>query len=321
MRTAATILIALATLVSSISLRANVPRKIELSARPPSSATHDRIVLPDCAVIFEKYRLAALEGDRTAMPRYGWMLGNSVGRSTGWAKSVPWLRVGAEAGIVWAQTALGSVLKHINWYTGDLAEARHWLTVAAEAGDPEAMYELAGLVTRGLPNEAAKREANAWYARGADLGHVDSIYLLALNYALGEVVPKDRRKYLELVQVAAAKGDADAQDSLGRHYLRGSYGVPKNWDMARLWYERAARQGNVEAARQLALLFADPAYRDHDMVEALRWAILSYWQGLFEAEELRKLLSKAEIREAERRAAQTPRKPIIETLPWDGSQC
>jgi len=52
----------------------------------------------------------------------------------------------------------------------------------------------------------------------------------------------------------ADKGDAEAQDMLGRFYNSGSNGAEKDFAEAVRWYRKSADQGNADA--QLCLGFA-----------------------------------------------------------------
>lgn len=62
----------------------------------------------------------------------------------------------------------------------------------------------------------------------------------------------------------ADRGDPDAQFNLGQAYKLGR-GVPLNMTLAEQWYERAARQGHVEAATNLGLIWFQNGRRAHAM--------------------------------------------------------
>ena len=64
----------------------------------------------------------------------------------------------------------------------------------------------------------------------------------------------------------AEKGNADAQFDLGEAYRLGR-GVPINLGAATTWFERAARQGHIDAQRILGLLL----FQNGDRVSGLRW--------------------------------------------------
>jgi TPR repeat protein len=64
----------------------------------------------------------------------------------------------------------------------------------------------------------------------------------------------------------AEKGNADAQFDLGEAYRLGR-GVPINLGAAATWFERAAKQGHLDAQRILGLLL----FQNGDRVNGLKW--------------------------------------------------
>src|SRR3954451_3961217 len=72
----------------------------------------------------------------------------------------------------------------------------------------------------------------------------------------------------------AGGGDADAQFNLGQAYRLGR-GVPLDLAAAKLWFERAARRGHVDAETTLGLL----TFQNGDRVEGLKWLKAAADQG------------------------------------------
>src|SRR5437763_9500668 len=64
----------------------------------------------------------------------------------------------------------------------------------------------------------------------------------------------------------AESGDADAQFNLGQAYRLGR-GVPLDLSAAKLWFERAARSGHLDAETTLGLL----TFQNGDRVGGLKW--------------------------------------------------
>jgi cell division septation protein DedD len=64
----------------------------------------------------------------------------------------------------------------------------------------------------------------------------------------------------------AEKGDADAQFNLGQAYRLGR-GVATNLAAAQTWFERAAKQGHLDAQTTLGLLL----FQNGDRAEGLKW--------------------------------------------------
>ena len=91
----------------------------------------------------------------------------------------------------------------------------------------------------------------------------------ATGLAAGQGTPGEAAALL----AEAAAGDVRAQVRLGIHYSEGSEAV--DLDKARLWFQKAAEQGDAEGQRRLARLydFVDPAIRD--TTKAAHWYTLA----------------------------------------------
>lgn len=72
----------------------------------------------------------------------------------------------------------------------------------------------------------------------------------------------------------AEGGDADAQFNLGQAYRLGR-GVPLDLTAAKVWFERAARSGHVDAQTTLGLL----TFQNGDRVTGLKWLKAAADQG------------------------------------------
>jgi cell division septation protein DedD len=72
----------------------------------------------------------------------------------------------------------------------------------------------------------------------------------------------------------AGAGDADAQFNLGQAYRLGR-GVPLDLAAAKLWFERAARSGHLDAQTTLGLL----VFQNGDRVQGLKWLKQAADQG------------------------------------------
>ncbi|HYD59049.1 MAG TPA: hypothetical protein VEC35_01755 [Noviherbaspirillum sp.] len=86
------------------------------------------------------------------------------------------------------------------------------------------------------------------------------------------------RDLLPVIRAARA-GDAAAQVALGRHYLFGGNGLPKNINSALYWLERAARQEVADAW----LLIGEHIPYDFACVATDKVALLSWYERAFES--------------------------------------
>jgi uncharacterized protein len=110
----------------------------------------------------------------------------------------------------------------------------------------------------------------------------------------------------------AEKGDASAQFYLGLSYENGD-GVPRDYAIARQWYEKSAAQGDEKAQLYLGLQSAFGQGGPVDLVQAHMWYSLAAEKGHLGAaayrNDLAKQMTPAQIAEAQKRARE--RKPKI----------
>lgn len=77
----------------------------------------------------------------------------------------------------------------------------------------------------------------------------------------------------------AETGDPVAQYELAGFYHYGRVG-PVNFDKARTWYERAAKQGNTDAMLGLAVIYGFGQGVPQDKQAAFRWLVIAGTQNL-----------------------------------------
>ncbi len=141
---------------------------------------------------------------------------SAIGRED-YPAAIGLLRPLAESGIAEAQCLLGSLQLTAEAITQE--EARAWFQQAAKQNYPAAFYHLFVIG----PDQVMKR------------------------------IEEDQPRRDLLVR-AAELGWADAQDHLGRLYATGDCGFPLDHSLARLWYGRAAEQGDTDAQYQFAFM-------------------------------------------------------------------
>jgi uncharacterized protein len=125
----------------------------------------------------------------------------------------------------------------------------------ARAGDDIAQLSVALDYENGS-NDARKDvvEAAKWYRQAALAGNMEAQFLLAKLITRGAPgLPVDAADGLKLLQSAAEKGHAPAQNELGLRFQRGT-GVAANPTEAIKWYEKASQQNFVSAQVNLGLL-------------------------------------------------------------------
>ncbi|RRF90505.1 MAG: ATP-binding cassette domain-containing protein [Coriobacteriaceae bacterium] len=80
------------------------------------------------------------------------------------------------------------------------------------------------------------------------------------------------------LKARAEAGDRTAMRSLGNRYQAGN-GVPKNYDLMREWWERAAQAGNTTAMWDLGYYYLIGKYLDQDVARGVAWFDLAIENG------------------------------------------
>jgi len=93
---------------------------------------------------------------------------------------------------------------------------------------------------------------NGWVKKGK----VWAMEILARRYRAGVGVKQSDKKTIELYEMAAKRGNATAQYSLGQSYYQGIYGLTQSFKRAIKYYTLSAEQGFAEAQYNLGLIYA-----------------------------------------------------------------
>lgn len=79
------------------------------------------------------------------------------------------------------------------------------------------------------------------------------VFLPLTQYAYAEVVDESWRQVYEFQSKMAARGNNEAQFTLGEMYEHGR-GVKQNYDTAIDWYTKAKANGHTEASKRIAMI-------------------------------------------------------------------
>lgn len=182
-------------------------------------------------------------------------------------KGVKLLHKSAGKGFSEAQNRLGYIYwKGIHVITNEI-EAQRLLRSAADQEHTMAQINLARLYleNKNKKEKAAKhREAVALLEKAAEKRHPDALTLLAdLHMQGASVVNKDFARAMELYKLAAELGDVQAHRQLGLIYNSDLF-MPADYELSRRHFEQAAKQGDPIAHYHLGLRFRE----DHQLSSA-----------------------------------------------------
>lgn len=160
----------------------------------------------------------------------------------------------AELGIRESQALYGVALKNGQGVEQNFIQAETWLRKAALAGDVEAAVVLADMNGQGNddipPNYT---EAARWYAFAAEKGHAAATRALGLLYLRGLGIPKSIEKGIDLLKVAAERGDNVATVSLGDIAIQLPESNLQIEDVIKDYLLPSAKQGNPVIMFNLAV--------------------------------------------------------------------
>lgn len=136
-------------------------------------------------------------------------------------------------------------------------EGRKLLKQAAARGNMAAMNILAKYYMAN-PDPDNPNRGQEWLEKAAHAGHILSMARLAEAYQLGRGVPVDMEEAEQWIQRAEGSFPCDVSElvALGRSYARG-IGVSADGKKATLYLSRAADAGDVNAMREVGMMYLD----------------------------------------------------------------
>ena len=216
-----------------------------------------------------------------------------------------------------AQALLGILYQNGAAVPRDLQKAREWYEIASNNGNPQATYQLGLFYSEGIGGlDKDPDQAYKYFTVASDAGNLSARLNLALLYLVGDAVPRDLDKAVELLESVAEMGLPDAQYILGVALFDGELGIP-NKELGMFWLKKAAENhhvsaqvryginryqgvgveadqndgaqwllkaanaGNPVAMNRVAKIYRIGAGLNIDAIEAAKWHIISqHWEGI-----------------------------------------
>ncbi|CAM3311736.1 tetratricopeptide repeat protein [Asticcacaulis taihuensis] len=157
------------------------------------------------------------------------------------------------------------------------------LTIKAEAGDAEAQWRLGKSYMRGDARQDISK-AMRWLEASADQGSAKGLYYFGAELLMGNNLPQDVTRGLQMEKRAADMGYVPAQFYWAHNYpAEGETpdeGIEK---MIFGWWLAAAEKDYSEAQESLSYYYANGQYVTQDKAEAWKWHLLSFrspWRQL-----------------------------------------
>jgi len=125
----------------------------------------------------------------------------------------------------------------------------HYLS-SARRDSPFSLYKMAKILENGderLYIDPDKEGAQEWHKKAAGQGHPYSQYELAIDF-MGSQRKEEEEEGITYLQKSAESGYVKAQLCLAHKHKEGYRGIPKDSELARFWYHKAAEQEEGQEA-------------------------------------------------------------------------
>ncbi|MEW5786812.1 MAG: tetratricopeptide repeat protein [Pseudomonadota bacterium] len=193
------------------------------------------------------FRKAGEAGHAQAALAYGEMLFNGKGMAANTQEAGKWFRIAAERGIPKAMYMWGLLLEIGHGTAQDAQAAYAWFKKAADGGETRAYNSLGDLYSEGRGVTANAAEAAKWYRKGMESGDAAATASLGGLYYSGNGVAKDEAQAARLFLRAAEGGNRNAMFNMGLIHEQGLMGMPRDLNLARTWFGKAAAAGVADA--------------------------------------------------------------------------
>ena len=184
----------------------------------------------------------AENGVLEAQRKLGVMYRHGLGVVKNDTLAIDWYRKAAQGGHVRAQNSLGIMYRFGMGVEKDLNEAVHWLTAAAEQGDGKGQENLGLMYLDGEGVQQSDSLAVKWLDKSARQGHARAQFTLGLLTLAGRGTDKDQGQGMDWIQKSANSGHPQAVEAVAKAFAEGLYGVEKDLEKARYWYQRAGKK-------------------------------------------------------------------------------
>jgi hypothetical protein len=186
--------------------------------------------------------------------------------------------------------------------------AREWYEKSANAGLAEGVFNVGVCWETGMGSASDPAKAAEFFKRAADMNLPQALFKMSVILDGGLGVDRDQAASMSYLKRAADARHPDAASIMGLVYLNGTNGEPKNGNKGVSMLEIAAEAGNVEAMKNIAVVYKDGIEVLASPFDALKWYLIAEKCGYPKdgltgvIDELRKKLKKDQQQKAETEA-------------------
>ncbi|MDR1732041.1 MAG: sel1 repeat family protein [Synergistaceae bacterium] len=185
------------------------------------------------------------------------------------------IKTDAERGDTQALLTLGGLYAEGVGVSKNFSKARECYEKAAEAGMAEGIFNVGVCWEIGMGSEADPRRAAEYFRRAADMKLPQALFKMAVILDAGAGIERNEKASLRYMAQAAAAGHPDAASIMGVLWLNGLRGEKKNPKEGLKMLNVAASKGNVEAMKNIAVVYKDGIGVKASPADALKWYIIA----------------------------------------------
>lgn len=198
------------------------------------------------------FEQAAIRGNAYAEARLGDLYAQGLGVPENQTVAFDWRIKAARRGDAEAQLKVGRMYQEGIGVGRNMDQAIYWYRRAALEGNAEAQSQAGSFHRYGDDVEVTQASSRSAFERAAMRGYDLVRYFMDLVEDIGYWIEEDWHHRLPGLEKLARDGDAEAAYQLARRYEHGAGGVRQNSATALAWYQRAAEGGHPRALRELA---------------------------------------------------------------------
>ncbi len=233
-----------------IVLRPALEKVADLNVMSAQMLLGERLRKTEPAVALKRLMAAGDQHSNSeAMVHVGEMLAAGAGVDVpDQVEAVQWFTRAKENGSPAGMYALAECKLFRKGTKEDKQGAIDLLSQATALNQPDAMNRLGDLYRRGVPDllKPNVQEAFRLFTKARELGLLDAQANIGVLYILGEGVPQDAKKAVELFREGAEKGNALCMLNYAKCYANGM-GLAKSSTSSKEWFLKAATAGSREA--------------------------------------------------------------------------
>ena len=159
--------------------------------------------------------------------------------------------------------------------TKDDEKGYQYLLKAAEYGSASGKAVLGHILMSGIGCKADKKEGVRYLEEAAEAGQGAASYELYSYYLGTDNRPISLEKAMKYLEMAGKEGNEAAYYSLGYYYYTGNQYIKKNYEQARIYMEKAAELGVVDAYTFLSEFYRNGIGGPKDLEKAEEYLMKS----------------------------------------------